>query len=642
MQEFLFIAFLLDDFYSADMSYDSLYLSDDDEEQKNCNATDVAASDLDSAIQSLMEYFMKYKSSFSCLEDTAKLMNRMPGARVQLPVTKYRLLQEFMRSSCVDLQYHIYCERCKVYTMCVDKKDQWLCSNCYMTLKLRETNHFVYMPVANQLKQMLHKYWKNIKDFDTSIQYDDNQQSITDVYDGELLKNIMASKKNSLSLMINTDGVSLQKSNAASFWPLQIICNFLPPNLRYRNENIIVAAFSYVNRKFDMCDFFKPFAEEMMKLETEGFIVSNEYFQPIVTHAVFDLPAKAAFQKIKQFNGYYACGYCLHPGKATDKGVRYTNMAEKIEMRTHPSMLATLSNVKRHRNDENYSKNGIYGISPAIVFEYFDLVDSFAIDYMHAVTIGVVKRMINIWLSERIHSSYICKDKQELLDRRIRAIRPCRFVSRLPRSLKQRKLFKASEYRSLLLYYFPVCLKGILKSQFFHHFNLLSSSIYTLLKTSISADDLNTVEEKLNLFVEQYEKLYGESHMTMNVHLLLHITTSVKCLGPLWATSMFSFESNNATFGQSVKGRTDILSQITIKYAIDKSSRPNQSYDKESSRSEVVDVMKLLQLGTQDVQTLRENNIYVEERNKNVNVYCVFKKNGENYTSICFSSSKIV
>lgn len=609
-------------------------MSDSDEEQvqsESSHEVEKNVSDLESAMQNLLKYFVKHKLSFSCLEDTAKLMNSMPGARVQLPVTKYVLLREFMWS--FDLQYNIYCERCNVYTTCIDRKSQWICVNCSNPLKIRETNHFVYIPVLNQIKQMLHRHWREVRDFKSVIGCGGNQQNMHDVYSGELLRKIMSLNNNVLSLTISTDGVSLRKSNTASFWPLQIVCNFLPPNLRYRKENIIVAAFFY-GSKPDMCNLFEPFVKEMAKLETEGFLMNDEFFQPIVTHATFDLPAKAAFQKIRQYNGYYACGYCLHPGEATSDGIRYTYMTEESELRTHTNMLSTLNNVNRHRNDKDYVENGVYGISPAIGFEHFDLINSFGVDYMHCVTIGVVKKMLDSCLGITSHSSYLSKKKRIQLDRRICAIRPCRFVSRLPRSLEQRKLFKASEYRSLLLYYLPVCLRGIVDKKFLDHFNLLSSSVYTLLKTNISIQDFNDAEQKLKL----YEIFHGKNSMTMNVHLLLHITTSVKYLGPLWSTSMFSFESNNATFGQCVKGNTDIISQIATKYAISRSALRNQ-LGGISGNCESVEVMKLLRLGKNDEQNLRAHNIYIERKDNNVEIYCIFKKNGEMYTSISYNRS---
>ncbi|XP_035209474.1 uncharacterized protein LOC118183964 [Stegodyphus dumicola] len=50
--------------------------------------------------------------------------------------------------------------------------------------------------------------------------------------------------------------------------------------------------------------------------------------------------------------------------------------------------------------------------------------------------------------------------------------------------------------------------------------------------------------------VFEFELLYGEVTMNFNVHLVLHLSTSVSIWGPLWLYSVFPFESRN---GRSVK-----------------------------------------------------------------------------------------
>ena len=49
----------------------------------------------------------------------------------------------------------------------------------------------------------------------------------------------------------------------------------------------------------------------------------------------------------------------------------------------------------------------------------------------------------------------------------------------------------------------------------------------------------------LNEFVSQFSHLYGEKHMSCNLHLLLHLPEVVKRFGPLWVTSCFLFENMN-------------------------------------------------------------------------------------------------
>ena len=54
--------------------------------------------------------------------------------------------------------------------------------------------------------------------------------------------------------------------------------------------------------------------------------------------------------------------------------------------------------------------------------------------------------------------------------------------------------------------------------------------------------------------------------MTMNVHLLLHLSDTVKRLGPLWGHSCFPFESLNGYLLTLFHGTTHVDKQV--KYEI--------------------------------------------------------------------------
>lgn len=182
-----------------------------------------------------------------------------------------------------------------------------------------------------------------------------------------------------------------------------------------------------------------------------------------------------------------------------------------------------------------------------IAFKHFDLANSFCLDYMHNVPLGVFKTMLKSWICTANKNApyYINKKRREILDERLLSIPKCSFIGRRTRSLSQLANLKACELRSLLLFYLPTCITGLLPKQFVDHLQLLSKSIYCLLKTEIELDELNSVEIDLNRFVKEYQEFYGKSAMTMNVHLISHLVQNVRNNGPLWSTSMFGFESSN-------------------------------------------------------------------------------------------------
>lgn len=198
------------------------------------------------------------------------------------------------------------------------------------------------------------------------------------------------------------------------------------------------------------------------------------------------------------------------------------------------------------------------------------MVESFSTDYMHNVPLGVVKAMIMSWLctANKNEPFYINKTQRAILDERLLAIPKCSFVGRRPRSLTQLSNMKACELRSLLLFFLPVCIAGLLPKKFVDHFRLLSKSIYCLLKMEIKYEELNSVEIDLNRFVREYQVFYGKSAMTMNVHLISHLVSNVRNNGPLWCTSMFGFESSNGHLVKLFHGTTDVLKQISMKYIL--------------------------------------------------------------------------
>nr|XP_020441759.1 uncharacterized protein LOC109951534 [Monopterus albus] len=145
-------------------------------------------------------------------------------------------------------------------------------------------------------------------------------------------------------------------------------------------------------------------------------------------------------------------------------------------------------------------------------------------------------------------------------------IKPPVEITRTPRSLSERKFWKASEWRAFLLFYALPILKGILPVRFWNNLFLLVFSIYTLLQDTIKTRSILMAEVALKKFVIEFQRLYGKNHMTFNIHLLTHVTQSVKHWGPLWATSTFPFESNMGTLLKYFHGTQYVPSQIARKF----------------------------------------------------------------------------
>lgn len=191
---------------------------------------------------------------------------------------------------------------------------------------------------------------------------------------------------------------------------------------------------------------------------------------------------------------------------------------------------------------------------------------------MHCILLGVQKQITNIFCNPKNSNGKLCitKKNREILNKRLLGIRPNSEVTRKPRSLEKLSLFKASEYRSLLLFYFPICLIGLVPDAILKHVRLLSAATYTLLKSSMTFREIDDAEKMLERFVVQHQKLFGIDKMVMNVHLLKHLADDVRELGPLWCHSAFPFERNNGVLLKKANGTKDVLYQISSKYFLEK------------------------------------------------------------------------
>lgn len=516
----------------------------------------------DELIKRFLTLSMRHNLTKAAIEDVAKVLNSVPGAAIQIPTTKYLLIKEFISKSPVEIYNYYFCSKCNEFSKYEFSKRISRCDLCTADLTQTKTS-FIYMPVALQLKQLLSKY------FDEIVQYrkkceERKCDSLFDVHDGIFLKNI-AKCENVYSLTINTDGVDIHSASKCSLWPILLVCNFLPPTLRFKENNIIVAGLHYGVDKPDFMKYFVPLNDEFDLMSKDGLIVNSKCFRFNITHAVVDLPAKSAIQCLTQYNGYNACYYCEHPGERTANGVRYTCMSKNYPNRSHKRMITDIQKSL----ETGRTINGIKGLCPMVGFKNFDLVRSFVIDYMHAIPLGVVKNLISFWWDSENHKKpfYILPANKKIINRRIATIKVCRFINRKIEPLTHYSTFKASQLRDFLLYYFPI-LDGFLGQKYYNHFRLLSSAIYTLLQTTISKIELDDARKKLESFVTNYQAFYGKTSMTMNVHCLLHLVDCVENMGPLWSFSMFSFESFNHRLKQYGKNSNNVINQIAEKIAM--------------------------------------------------------------------------
>ncbi|XP_058443180.1 uncharacterized protein LOC131425359 [Malaya genurostris] len=338
-------------------------------------------------------------------------------------------------------------------------------------------------------------------------------------------------------------------------YPLFVVINELPPKERFKKQNLILAALWISNGEPNMPLFFQNFCLEMRKLR-EGMFIDNILYKIVVLQCCVDSVCRCKIQNMKQFNGYFGCSLCLHPGVAIGKQVRYPY--RKCQKRDH-------SSTKQHMmiaQDTAKELFGIKGLSVLLSLPNFDIVRGFGVDYMHASLLGVTKQMWNQIVTCDLGIN------RNVVEERLISIRFPSVFPRHPRKLNEVAKFKASEWECIALYCFYPCFYGLIPKINMEHFMKFSSSLFQLLETNISVETLKTCETTLVEFAQEFAHLYGTDQEVYNVHLQTHLSDVVRNLEGLWNSSLFPYESGNGMLLDLKTGHNHPVIQVTKKYCL--------------------------------------------------------------------------
>lgn len=484
-------------------------------------------------------------------------------------LSDYRSLKKHSSKRFASITY-IPCQECGNYVK------SGLCEKCEIQTAKDENSLISYVPIRQQIKHFLRQYYREIVKY--LFQAKKHDGNLKDIYDGMIWNGTERDGHIYLSLTINVDGAQCTKSTKRSLWVLQLYQNYLPPNLRYKRENILVSTIYCGENKPNLVDFIQILSNELKELRDSrkitAFVNDVLYiFIPEISLVSCDLPARAPLMGLPSFSGYNACPHCHHPGiRVKDRNgksyIRYTY--SQYPKRTQQEIVNAFLKIDQENNDAGVNLFGLKSIPPMITFHGFDIIDGFVTDHLHCVHLGVMKRLLDLWLGKVKSSKFKIPSKRDrmLLDQRLLKLKPLAAMSRLPKSVFERAFWKATHYSDLVLYNLYFAIPGILNHNVVRNFRDLSAGVYTLLKKEISETDLLNAERLLERFVKEFELIYGKDAVTMNVHLIRHLPQVVKVAGPLWAYSTFGFEGNLGRLVKSIKGTRNYSEQVCFTYCL--------------------------------------------------------------------------
>ena len=316
-------------------------------------------------------------------------------------------------------------------------------------------------------------------------------------------------------------------------------------------EVFMAAVFGGKEKPASLSEFLRDFVDEMKKLEASGIQTPEGKFKVSLCSVVCDAPARAFLKCIKGHSGYHCCERC------DQAGLHIKNRMTLPDL--HAS--ARTDALFRDMQDEDHHT----GISPLSELNV-GMVSDFPLDYMHLVCLGVMRKLVALWLqgplSCRLPGHTVTKISDRLGD--LHETVPQDF-GRRPRSLCEFRMWKAVEFRQLLLYTGPVVFDGSLPKKCFHHFLLLSVAMRLLLAMKPTTEEIHYAERLLRMFVAEFPTLYGEENLVYNVHSLIHLPDDVRKHGCLDGVSAFIFENYLKDLKKMVRKPHQVVPQIVCR-----------------------------------------------------------------------------
>lgn len=347
-----------------------------------------------------------------------------------------------------------------------------------------------------------------------------------------------------IQININIDGLPLAKSSKSQLYP---ILGQIYPVIA---EPFIIGAYHGYNKPECPNIFLQDFIKEYKTLHDEGFqFDGNLQFKVTIRAVICDTPARSFVTCTKGFNGYFGCSKCIQRGKYISYRMIFLDL--NAELRTDENFI-------ERKNEDHHNGTSI--------FEQVNLgmISQFPLDYMHLVCLGVVKKMLQLFVKGqfkpvKFSANMIKKISASL--KRISKWIPAEFA-RKTRSLDEIDRWKATELRLFLLYIGPVILQNYLSDKYMIHFNALHCAIRILCHKTDCIINNEYAKDLLIYFVKTCQHLYGEEFMIYNIHNLIHLSNDIAKFGNLDSFSSFPFESFLFSIKKQLKKGDKPLQQL--------------------------------------------------------------------------------
>lgn len=238
------------------------------------------------------------------------------------------------------------------------------------------------------------------------------------------------------------------------------------------------------------------------------------------------------------------------------------------EPRTKEKIIEICELLEADNDLTQQETKGVKGRSLLLDLDYFDFVLSVPAEYMHLLSLGVVKRLIELCFNVGENRSRITKrplTSPDIFNELMKNIKVPRESSRRARKLDLAVL-KAQELRNILLMYFPLvtqCLGNHEKEIKVWEMLAFMIRACVLPQDEYENVNINQIKYCQKHFYQCYEQLYGAKNCTFSIHTVSSHVLDMRSLGPLTETSAFPFESFYSELRRAfVPGTVSVVKQM--------------------------------------------------------------------------------
>lgn len=260
---------------------------------------------------------------------------------------------------------------------------------------------------------------------------------------------------------------------------------------------------------------------------------------------------KYVISGVCNFNGKHGCLKCTTVGDYSHS--------------THTVVFSTRKYPPR--NDEDFRRK-IYGghhkaDSPLLKLP-IDMIQHFPVaDSLHLIDLGIIKRLLQGWRDGNF-GKYLTKWRARDIDTLNLFLSKCKLPSEIHRAVRTLDclaFWKASEFRTFLLYLSIIILPHVLRDDAFEHFLALFCAV-TICSAECYRHLLRLANEMIKHYVEHYKNFYGSEYITSNVHNLLHVVEEVKRFGTFQTFNAYPFENKLFVIKKMLRQGNKPLAQV--------------------------------------------------------------------------------